>query len=165
VFAGGRDGRPPPATQIWPKGPHCLSKQSRKPLGVAGRHFPVAQGAVAAKQTEQAFATGPLRTGKRPPLRPALCFRCPSASTSRFSRKGRFRWVHAKQIWCFVARPGSPTVVSGAHPETRPGGIKSSQERGSQCPAGISGAPRLPCSRHASTLSLTVFYDAPLAMF
>ena len=38
VFAGGQEVHPPPATQIWPKGPHCLGKQSRKPLGVAGRH-------------------------------------------------------------------------------------------------------------------------------
>jgi len=98
VFAGERDGHPPPATQIWPKGPHCLSKRSRKPLGVAGRHFPVAQAAVAAKQTGQAFATGPLRTGKRPSLRRHCTSDTSSASTSRFSRKGRFRWIHAKHL-------------------------------------------------------------------
>lgn len=88
MFAGGRNGHTPSATQIWPKGPHRLSKQSRKPLGVAGRHFPVAQGAVSAKQTEQAFATGPPPHWQATGLAPTLYLRCSSASTSRFSRKG-----------------------------------------------------------------------------
>lgn len=91
-----------------PKGPHCLGKQSRKPLGVAGQHFPVAQGAVSAKQTEQAFATGPLRTGKRPVLRRHCTSDALLPRQVDSAERVRFRWVQAKQIWCFVARPGKP---------------------------------------------------------
>lgn len=171
-------------------GPSCVCGRAKRPFSACYSDLaertalPEQAKQEAARSCRTAFPCGPRssvsqanRAGVRhgpPPhwqatgLAPALYLGCSSASTSRFSRKGSVSLglCQADLVLRGSSRPqGSPTVDGGAHPETRPGGIKSSQGRRNQYPAGISGAPRLPCSRHARTLGLTVFYDAPLAMF
>jgi hypothetical protein len=85
----------------------------------------VAQGAVAAKQTEQAFATSPLRTGKRPPFRRHCASDAPlprqvdSAERVDFigsmpNRSGASWLVQEAQPWSAVRIPRPDLEVSRA---------------------------------------------------